>query len=140
MDEDASLRRYGMQPSARDLEEIRSILRAQTQLMQDEQDTDLMKLCCVQLFNSGQLDDVLTIWDAKESSWDAHCALDVHLLCGAGLDATKTHLANDGSEAAADALLYLTECEAAGDFTDFSVNQRVRDWAEYYLGNEATGD
>lgn len=138
MDEDESLRRYGLQPSAGDLDEIRSILRAQAQLMQDEQDTELMKLCCVQLFNAGHLDDVLTIWQAKESSWDAHCALDVQLLCGAGLDATKAHLAADGSEPAADALRYLTECEATGDFDDFSVDQQARWWAEYYLEDEAT--
>jgi hypothetical protein len=137
VDEDESLRRYGLQPSAADLDEIRGILRAQAQLIQDEQDTELMKLCCVQLFNAGHLDDVVTIWQAKESSWDAHCALDVQLLCGAGLDGTKAHLAG-GSEAAAEALRYLTDCEAAGDFDDFSVDQQARWWAEYYLDEEAT--
>jgi hypothetical protein len=44
-----------------------------------------MKLCCVQLFNAGFLTDVLLVWQPKESSWDAHCSIDVHLLCGAGL-------------------------------------------------------
>jgi hypothetical protein len=138
VDEDESLHRYGLLPTAADLDEIRGILHAQAQLIQDEQDTELMKLCCVQLFNAGHLDDVLTIWQAKESSWDAHCALDVQLLCGPGLDATKAHLAADGSEEAAEALLYLTDCEAAGDFDDFSVDQQARRWAEYYLDEEAT--
>ncbi|MEV6598616.1 hypothetical protein AB0M36_17320 [Actinoplanes sp. NPDC051346] len=138
MDEDESLHRYGLRPSAADLHEIRDILRAQAQLIQDEQNTELMKLCCVQLFNAGNLDDVLAIWQAKESSWDAHCALDVQLLCGAGLDAAKRHLAVDGSQAATDALRYLTECEAAGDFEEFSVDQQALWWAEYYLEEEAT--
>jgi len=138
VDEEESLRRYGLRPAADDLDEIRGILRAEAQLSQDEQDTELMKLCCVQLFNAGHLDDVLTIWQAKESSWDAHSALDVQLLCGAGLDATKAHLAAEGSEPASKALRYLTECEAAGDFDDFSVTQHARWWAQYYREEEAT--
>jgi hypothetical protein len=136
MDVDESLRRYGLRPPAGDLDEIRGILRTQAQIIQDDQDTELMKLCCVQLFNAGHLDDVLVMWQAKESSWDAHCALDIQLLCGAGLDATKTHLTADDSEVAAQALRYLAECEAAGNFQGFSVNQQARWWAEYYLGEE----
>ncbi|HZN70292.1 MAG TPA: hypothetical protein VFC00_01200 [Micromonosporaceae bacterium] len=136
MDEDESLRCYGLQPSAGHLDEIRGILRAQARLEQDDQDTELMKLCCVQLFNAGQLDDVLTIWQAKESSWDAHCSIDVQLLCGAGLDAAKAHLAAESTQTASEALRYLSDCEAAGDFDDFSVDQQARGWAEYYLDNE----
>ena len=136
MDLDESLRRYGLRPPAGDLDEIRGLLRAQAQLSQDVQDTELMKLCCVQLFNAGQLDDVLTIWLAKESSWDAHSALDVQLLCGAGLDATKAHLTAEGSEVASQALKYLVDCEAAGDFEDFSVDEHAGWFAEYYLGEE----
>ncbi|MGQ5264822.1 hypothetical protein ACTWLT_29125 [Micromonospora sp. ZYX-F-536] len=134
MDEDESLRRYGLQPSCADLPRIREILRAQTDLGQDDQDTELMKLCCVQLFNAGQLSDVLVIWRAKESSWDAHCSIDVQLLCGAGLDATRAHLEADGSDDAAEALRYLLECEAAGDFDTFSVAEETRWRASYYLG------
>ena len=134
MDHDESLRRFGLQPPAGELDEIRGILRAQTQLSQDDQDTELMKLCCVQLFNARQLDDVLTIWLAKESSWDARCALDVQLLCGAGLEATKAHLTAEGSESALQALSYLVDCVAAGDFEDFSVDEQAGWFAEYYLG------
>lgn len=62
-----------------------------------------MNLCCLQLFNAGQLSDVLTIWRAKESGWDAHCVIDVQLLlCGAGLPAAKAYLAAEGSEDAAE--------------------------------------
>ncbi|GAA0562711.1 hypothetical protein GCM10010172_52450 [Paractinoplanes ferrugineus] len=132
MDEDELLRRYGLRPSTDVLGEIRRILRTEAELIQDDQDTELMKLACVQLFNAGDLNDVLTIWQAKESSFDAHCALDVQLLCGAGLDATKAHLAADGSELADAALAYLTECEAAGNFRHFSVDQYARGWADYF--------
>jgi hypothetical protein len=40
-------------------------------------DTALMKLCRVQLFNADLPADVLLIWQVKESSWDAHCSIDV---------------------------------------------------------------
>jgi hypothetical protein len=37
----------------------------------DDRDTGLTILRCVQLFNAGFLPDVLLIWQARESSWDA---------------------------------------------------------------------
>ncbi|MFI7606891.1 hypothetical protein ACIBTV_17355 [Micromonospora sp. NPDC049366] len=39
-----------------------------------------------------------------------------------------------GSEDTADALHYLVECEAAGDFDTFSVAEQARWRADYYLG------
>jgi hypothetical protein len=54
--------------------------------------TELMKLCCVQLFSAGLLQDVLLIWRAKVASMDADASIDVHLLCGAGLNETKAFL------------------------------------------------
>lgn len=92
VDEDESLRRYGLRPSAEDLEQVRDLLRIHTALerrRQGDGDTELMRLCCVQLFNAGDPDDVPAIWRAKTSRWDAHCSIDVHLLCGAGLEKTK---------------------------------------------------
>ncbi|MEU8244796.1 hypothetical protein [Nonomuraea sp. NPDC048916] len=135
MDEDESLRRYGLRPSGADLDEIRETLRTEAVLersAQDEGDTELMKLCCVQLFNAGYLDDVLTIWDAKRSSWDAGFSVDVQLLCGAGLEETKAYLTATNSPEALAALDYLLLCEGAGDFEGFSVESRSRWYAEYY--------
>ncbi|MCX5067507.1 hypothetical protein OOJ91_16820 [Micromonospora lupini] len=133
MNEDESLRRYGLRPSSADLPRIRQVLLAEAERDQQDQDTELMKLCCLQLFNAGQLSDVLVIWRAKESSFDAHCSIDVQLLCGAGLAATKAHLEADGSPDAADARQYLLECEAAGDFDGFSAAEQSRWRADYYL-------
>lgn len=135
MNEDECLLRYGLRPSAGDLERIRELLEARTVLEGERQgdgDTELMKLCCVQLFNAGDLGDVLRIWQAKSASWDAHCSIDVQLLCGAGLPETRAYLAAEGSEDAAAALEYLLSCEAAGDFAGFSVRERSRWYAEYY--------
>jgi hypothetical protein len=138
VDEEMSLRRYGLRPSEGELDEIRQLLRAQTLLEREAQgdgDTELMRLCCVQLFNAGGLDDILTIWEAKESSWDAHCSIECQLLCGAGLERTKEHLASLGSDNAAAALAYLRGREADGSFTDFSVEVQSGWYTEYYLGS-----
>jgi hypothetical protein len=136
VNEDESLRRYGLRPSASELEQIRDLLTAHATLERQSQgdgDTELMKLSCVQLFNVGDLSDVLAIWRAKTASFDAHCSIDVQLLCGAGLQVTKAYLARADSQDAAAALDYLRTCEAAGDFTDFSVETQARWYAEYYL-------
>lgn len=137
MDEDESLRRYGLRPTGNDLDQVREMLKTRAALERQSQgdgDTELMKLSCVQLFNVGILDDVLLIWQAKESSWDAHCSIDVQLLCGAGLEETKAYLAAEGSESTSVALDYLLQCEAAGDFTDFSPENRSGWYSRYYLG------
>jgi hypothetical protein len=138
LDEDESLRRYGLRPGGADLDAVRGLLAEQTELERrcpGDADTELMKLCCVQLFNAGVQADVLSIWQAKESSWDAHCSIDVQLLCGAGLSETKAHLKADGSTGTTAALDYLFRCEAAGDFADFSVDDRSRWYSRYYLGD-----
>ncbi|MCZ4511460.1 hypothetical protein O3Q52_25380 [Streptomyces sp. ActVer] len=58
MDEDESLHRYGLHPAGANLDEVRGLLAARTRLekrAQGDGDTELMKLCCVQLFNAGTL-------------------------------------------------------------------------------------
>ena len=135
MNEDDSLRRYGLYPVGGDLDEVRELLTvrmARERQRQGDGDTALMKLCCVKLFNVGLLADVLPIWQAKESSWDAHCSIDVQLLCGAGLDETTEFLTADSSPAAAAALEYLRHCQASGDFADFSSGDQSRWYSRYY--------
>ncbi|MEU5945953.1 hypothetical protein ABZ793_10370 [Micromonospora sp. NPDC047465] len=129
MDEKEWFRRHGLHPA--DLGPVRELL-AELGEQGWEADTLLMRLCCVQLFNAGHLDDVLRIWDAKESSFDAHCSIDVQLLCGAGLAETKAYLAAHPSLEAADALEWLLGCEETGDFEGFSVTGRSAMYADYY--------
>ncbi|MFF3317004.1 hypothetical protein ACFYV5_16030 [Streptomyces sp. NPDC003035] len=136
MDEDEVwLQRHGLHPDARGLAEVRELLAEQTRLERGAQGdgyTPLMKLCCVQLFLAGALDDVLLIWRAKTASFDADCSIDIQLLCGAGLQRTKTYLASYGSEEAESALRRLRFCEEAEDFVDFSPEQRSALYAAYY--------
>ncbi|MFD3929442.1 hypothetical protein [Streptomyces sp. NPDC058614] len=135
MDEDESLRRYGLHPVGADLDEVRGLLTVRTLLekrAQGDGDTELMKLCCVQLFNAGVLDDVLLIWQAKSASMDAGCSIDIQLLCGSGLDRTKAYLSSQGLPEAEAALRRLLRCEAAGDFEDFSAATHSAWYAAYY--------
>lgn len=89
---------------------------------------DLAILSCVQLFSRGQLENVLRIWAAKCSGFDLGCNLDVQFLCGAGLERTKQFLAIQTSQQAAEALQYIQECEATGDFAKFT----PEGWLDYY--------
>lgn len=77
MDEEECLHRFGLRPGAADLGDIRTLLSEHTERerrAQGEGDTELMKLCCVQLFNGGDLDDALLVWSAKEARYDGSTA------------------------------------------------------------------
>ncbi|MFG2357432.1 hypothetical protein [Streptomyces sp. NPDC048521] len=135
MNEDECLRRYGLHPVGAGLDEVRALLRAHIRLEQQAQgdgDTELMKLCCVQLFNAGSLDDVLLIWKAKSASMDAGCSIDDQLLCGSGLARTKAYLSSQCLPEAEAALQRLLDCEKAGEFEDFSVEGHSAQYAAYY--------
>ncbi|WP_330350448.1 hypothetical protein [Streptomyces sp. NBC_00582] len=135
MNEDESLDLYGLHPADAHLEEVRSLLAAHTRRekrAQGDGDTELMKLCCVQLFNSGGLDEVLLIWEAKSASMDADCSIDIQLLCGSGLAPTKAYLASRCLPEADAALRRLLDAEEAGDFEGFSVEEYAAQHAAYY--------
>jgi hypothetical protein len=135
MDVKESWRRYGLRPVGADLDEIRALLREHTareRRAQGEGDTELMRLCCFQLFNSGDLDDVLLIWSAKQASFDAACSIDIEFLLGHGLDATKAHLSANRAPSATEALDRLRELEADGEFEGFSVEERSAVYDRYY--------
>ncbi|MFE7562526.1 hypothetical protein [Kitasatospora sp. NPDC057500] len=135
MDDEESLRRFGLRPTGAHLDEIRELLGEHTERerrAQGEGDTELMKLCCVQLFNSGGLDDALLVWSAREAGFDAACSIDTELLLGHGLDATKAHLSAHPSPSAAAALDRLRALEAAGAFEGFSVEEFSAGFDRYY--------
>ncbi|WP_418961069.1 hypothetical protein [Streptomyces tritici] len=141
VDEDIWLARYGLHPRGRDLDAVRELLAEQTRRERKSQghgDTILMKLCVVQLFTAaaagatGPTDDVLLIWRAKRASFDAGCSIDVQLLCGGGLDATKAYLAGLGTEEGEAALRWITHCEESEDFEEFTPAGWAAYYAEYY--------
>lgn len=109
-------------------EQAREFLRKEITKSIDDIDIEQLKDCCICLFKHGNLDDALLIWGAKESCFDAHCSIDVQFLCGQGLEKTKQYLTGLESPEAKEALEYLIECEATGDFEKFSPVT----WASYY--------
>jgi hypothetical protein len=136
MTEQDSLNRFGVSPDTKDLPTIRDILRQSAGSERSSQgtgDTELMKLCCVQLFCGGQLHDVLEIWGAKTASMDADGSIDIQLLCGAGLSKTKNYLAGLHTEEAGAALERLVQSEAAGHFEGFDTSEYKAFWEYYYL-------
>ena len=134
MDISESLKKYGLVPSDEVLRHIRALFSKEADAERNDipRVEDLALLCCVQLFSRGYLEDILRIWDAKQSGFDLGTYLDIQFLCGAGLEPTKRFLSSHESQAAADALQYLQECEQAGDFDDFSPEAYLEDYRRYF--------
>ncbi|MFJ8694241.1 hypothetical protein [Streptomyces roseolilacinus] len=135
VDEEQWLLRHGLRPDERGLDEVRTLLEEQIRLerrSQGDGDTPLMKLCCVQLFHAGRLDDVPLIWRAKTAGFDAHCSIDVQLLCGAGLSRTKAYLESRQDAESRAALERLLHCEEADDFDGFSPARQSALYVAYY--------
>src|SRR5215831_17593453 len=129
-----SLQRFGLTPDDDALPQIRALLaqEADAERRGSGREEDLALLCCVQLFSRGLLEDVLRIWDAKQSGMDLGIMLDVQFLCGAGLDATKRFLASQHSDSAREALEYIVRCEATGDFEKFSPQTHLQQYRHYF--------
>ncbi|MEZ4293512.1 MAG: hypothetical protein R3B70_00945 [Polyangiaceae bacterium] len=67
MTESELLDRFGVSPAEADLDEIRSLLHehaARERDSQGEGDTEVMKLCCVQLFSVGLLEEAV-LWRGR---------------------------------------------------------------------------
>jgi hypothetical protein len=131
---DESLRRYGLIPDDESLSDIRKMLaeEAANERAGRPREEDLALLCCVQLFSRGLLEDVLRIWEAKNSGMDLACYLDVEFLCGAGLEVTKQFLSEQRSQEAAEALARIRECEKSGQFKEFSPQTHLQSYRRYF--------
>ncbi|TRC88917.1 hypothetical protein FJV80_11625 [Mesorhizobium sp. WSM4310] len=129
-----SLQQFGLVPKDEDLPRIRDLLahEADRERKGDGREDDLALLCCVQLFSKAMDEDVLRIWDAKSSGFDLFSSLDVQFLCGNGLQNTKNFLMKQSGEVATKALAYLKECEAAGDFEEFSAAAHLEHYRAYF--------
>ena len=129
----AVLGRYGLPAKLTDRPMIVTALEEQIGLeTREEGDQYVMRLLCVQIFSLGLAEDSLVIWRAKSCNFDTMCGIDVHLLCGAGLEETKSFLAGADTQDAIEALEYLRKCEACGDFDGFSVERASAEHREYY--------
>lgn len=128
-----ALQTFGLPASPGDRDKIRRLLTEEIERAREwEDEEEMLRTLCIQLFSLGVAEDALLIWDAKRSNFDAGCGLDYQFLCGAGLQATKEFLASSRAPNAADALTYLMECEQADGFSNFSPSKWVAHYRRYY--------
>ena len=128
-----ALKKFGLPAAQIHGDEIRSLLANEIQRERDgEAGEEMLRTLCVQLFSLGHVDDALLIWDAKQSSFDASCGLDIQFVCGAGLEPTKNFLAHCAAPPATAALEYLRECEATGDFEEWTPQKTLSDYQRYF--------
>lgn len=131
MTTDDALRRFGLPANASYLEEIRDDFEnAVERVSRGETDPDLLRCLSMQLFSIGKVEDSLRIWRMKTMDFDLMCGMDVQFLCGAGINATRDFLNACTDDISNDALRYLDECIAGGDFEDWTPDG----WIEYYRG------
>lgn len=128
-----ALEKFGLPASLEHREEIRRLLALEIEYEKlGESGEEMLRTLCLQLFSLGHLEDVFLIWNAKQSSFDAGCSLDIQFLCGGGLAATKDYISRASLPEASDALKYLTECEQAGDFVDWTPQVTLENYRSYY--------
>ena len=133
MNEDELLAKYGLNPAQSDLPVLRDLLRAEIDNPARYNDgNDYLKALCILLFAGGQVQDAALIYEAKTSSFDAASYIDIELICGAGLEATRKHLSSLGTRPAQEALDHLQSWEAAGEFEDFTVAGQLEVYSNYY--------
>jgi hypothetical protein len=131
MDENDLLARFGLIPVATDLPEIRRLIRSAI-ADRDRDSNEPLKLMCVQLFSAGLPSDALLIYEAKISSFDAACYIDIQLVCGAGFEATKAFLGESSAAEAKALLAVLQDGNYARDFDGFTPQQQLDSYRRYY--------
>jgi hypothetical protein len=131
-----SLKLYGLVPADESLPAIRRILAREAEMERSEypenREEDLALLCRVQLFIRGYLEDVLRIWEAKQSGMDLACSLDGHFLLGAGVEQTKTYLTNNPSPEAPAILEYIASLKQCGMLVDWSPEKHLESYRQYF--------
>lgn len=127
------LEAFGLPASPEDRAELRRLLAHEIEReRRGESGEEMLRTLCVQLFSLGITEDALLIWEAKQSSFDAANGIDIRFVCGAGLATTKDFLSRSDDATAPAALEYLSDCEQAGDFEQWSPERSLADYRQYY--------
>jgi hypothetical protein len=133
MTSDEALQKFGLPALPGHRDEIRRLLTEEIEReKRGESGEEMLRTLCLQLFSLGVVEDALLIWDARQSSFDAGCSLDVQFLCGAGLAVTREYLATSSAPSALAAFKYLTEREQTGDFADWTPQVTIAQYHDYY--------
>lgn len=128
-----TLDKFGPPASPRFRQDIRALLSEETEREKRcGSGEKMLRLLCVQLMSLGFVEDCLLIWEAKQSSHDASCTVDVQFLGGGGLLQTQEYLGQSTLKIAAGALPYLIRCAKSGDFSDWTPAKSVAHHRRYY--------
>lgn len=127
------LDQFGLVPQEENLNKIRHILSEEIGKEKKAQgNSELINLCCIQLFSKKHYEDIFLIWAAKVASFDTQLAIDVQLLCSNGIVATKNYLRESKHELAAQIFQSIIAAEALDDFLKFSYEATMNSYAYYY--------
>src|SRR5579883_2014403 len=127
-----ALQKFGLPALPQHRDEIRRLLVEESQQeRRGKGQPEILRTLCAQLFSIGNVEDSLLIWNAKQSSFDAGCGLDIQFLCGAGLESTKAFLTAASVPEAKTALNRLIKCEPR-DFKDWSPAKTLAQYRAYY--------
>ncbi|MEV6812146.1 hypothetical protein [Micromonospora sp. NPDC051296] len=107
-DADQHLAAYGLRVAADQVPIVRDVLMRETRHEADTYagkgtvpgNTQLMRICAVQLWHAGTVKDALLVHRARRTSMDATGAVDAELMLGAGVARTKEYLATLGTDEA----------------------------------------
>lgn len=122
-DAEEHLAAYGLRVGADQVPTIREVLARETRHEADTYaglgtvpgNTALMRICAVQLWHAGAVEDALLIHRARRTSMDATGALDGELMLGAGVARTRAYLATLGTEEAREVLNQIAWVEESYD-------------------------
>ncbi|GAA0403724.1 hypothetical protein GCM10009541_53590 [Micromonospora gifhornensis] len=101
-DADQHLAAYGLRVAPDQVPIVRDVLIRETRYETDTYagrgtisgNTQLMRICAVQLWYAGDVEDALLVHRARRTSMDATGAIDAELMLGAGVARTKEYLAS----------------------------------------------
>jgi carboxylesterase type B len=130
MTEEETLARFGLPADIADRAAIQAAFIAE--LARSEMDHELILCLAVQLFSIGDVSDSLLIWQAKRRNMDLGWSIDVQLLCGAGVEATRSFLSASQDARASQALDHLESCIADGDFENWTAADWISGYQSYY--------
>ncbi len=126
-DADRYLSTYGLRVGTEMLPTVRATLIRETRHEADTYagrdsvpgNTSLMRICAVQLWHGGAVEDALLVHRARRTSMDATGAVDAELMLGAGVARTTEYLTALDITEALDAVAGVAEFYDAGRFAAY---------------------
>lgn len=125
------IKKYTLTPAEEKRLEILQLYNEEISI-ENIDDHEYLKTLCILLFSIGDVRDSLLVWKAKSKDFDAGAYIDIQLLCGAGLQQTKSFLEDENTIDSKKALEYLVKTETTGDFEDFDKEKVINFYKNYY--------